>query len=55
MEKKYIELRIKSFLKRINWKNKLMSIEDLLLGIAIGNAFGAGVEFQDRDWIKTKY
>lgn len=30
-----------------------MSIEDLLLGIAIGDAFGAGVEFQDRDWIRA--
>lgn len=28
-----------------------MDIEALLLGIAIGDAFGAGVEFQDRDWI----
>lgn len=28
-----------------------MKIEDILLGIAIGDAFGAGVEFQDRDWI----
>ncbi len=28
-----------------------MSIEDLLIGTAIGDAFGAGVEFQDRDWI----
>ncbi len=26
-------------------------IEDLLLGLAIGDAFGAGVEFQDRNWI----
>ena len=29
-----------------------MKIEDVLLGIAIGDAFGAGVEFQDRDWIR---
>lgn len=28
-----------------------MDIESLLLGTAIGDAFGAGVEFQDRDWI----
>ena len=26
-------------------------IKDMLLGIAIGDAFGAGVEFQDRNWI----
>lgn len=30
-----------------------MKIEDLLIGIAIGDAFGAGVEFQDRDWIRA--
>ncbi len=30
-----------------------MSFSDVLLGIAIGDAFGAGVEFQDRDWIKS--
>lgn len=29
-----------------------MNIRDLLLGMAIGDAFGAGVEFQDRRWIK---
>ena len=29
-----------------------MNIENLLLGTAIGDAFGAGVEFQDRDWIR---
>lgn len=29
-----------------------MKIKDLLFGIAIGDAFGAGVEFQDRNWIK---
>jgi ADP-ribosylglycohydrolase len=29
-----------------------MKIENVLLGIAIGDAFGAGVEFQDRDWIR---
>lgn len=27
-------------------------IRDMLLGIAVGDAFGAGIEFQDRDWIK---
>jgi ADP-ribosylglycohydrolase len=31
-------------------KNK---INNLLLGFAIGDAFGAGVEFQDRDWIRA--
>jgi ADP-ribosylglycohydrolase len=30
-----------------------MNIENLLIGIAIGDAFGAGVEFQDRDWIRA--
>ena len=30
-----------------------MNTKDLLLGIAIGDAFGAGVEFQDRDWIRA--
>lgn len=29
-----------------------MNIEEMLLGIAIGDAFGAGVEFQDRNWIR---
>lgn len=28
-------------------------IENLLLGIAIGDAVGAGVEFQGRDWIRS--
>jgi len=28
-----------------------MNFYEILLGIAIGDAFGAGVEFQDRDWI----
>lgn len=28
-------------------------IESFLLGTAIGDAFGAGVEFQDRDWIRA--
>lgn len=27
-------------------------IDDILLGIAIGDAYGAGVEFQDRNWIR---
>lgn len=31
-----------------------MSIEACLIGFAIGDAFGAGVEFQDRDWIRAK-
>lgn len=29
-----------------------MRFQDILLGIAIGDAFGAGVEFQDRHWIQ---
>ncbi len=29
-----------------------MKIQDILLRIAIGDAFGAGVEFQDRNWIR---
>jgi len=29
-----------------------MNIENILLGIAIGDAFAAGVEFQDRNWIR---
>lgn len=29
-----------------------MNIENILLGTAIGDAFGAGVEFQDRNWIR---
>lgn len=28
-----------------------MDIEGLIIGTAIGDAYGAGVEFQDRDWI----
>jgi ADP-ribosylglycohydrolase len=27
-------------------------MKNILIGIAIGDAFGAGVEFQDREWIK---
>lgn len=30
-----------------------MKFSDILLGFAIGDAFGAGLEFQDRDWIKA--
>lgn len=30
----------------------MVNYKNLLLGIAIGDAFGAGVEFQDRDWIE---
>lgn len=26
--------------------------DDLFLGYAIGDAFGAGAEFQDRNWIR---
>ncbi|EAY25060.1 ADP-ribosylglycohydrolase family protein [Microscilla marina] len=29
-----------------------MNLQDILLGFAIGDAFGAGVEFQDRNWIR---
>ena len=29
-----------------------LDIYNILLGTAIGDAFGAGVEFQDRDWIR---
>lgn len=29
-----------------------MNVENILLGIAVGDAFGAGVEFQDRDLIR---
>jgi len=29
-----------------------MNVKDMLLGIAVGDAFGAGIEFQSRDWIK---
>lgn len=31
-----------------------MNIQNLLIGTAIGDSFGAGVEFQDRDWIRKK-
>lgn len=30
----------------------MLNIKHLLLGIAIGDAFGAGIEFQDRHWIR---
>lgn len=30
-----------------------MKIKEVLWGIAIGDAFGAGIEFQDRDWIRA--
>lgn len=30
-----------------------MNFENLVIGFAIGDAFGAGVEFQDRDWIRA--
>lgn len=32
----------------------MTTIEELLLGIAIGDAFGAGVEFQDYEWIQQQ-
>ncbi|KOY85208.1 ADP-ribosylglycohydrolase [bacterium 336/3] len=28
-------------------------LQDILLGIAIGDAYGAGIEFEDRDWLKA--
>ncbi|MFT6334835.1 MAG: ADP-ribosylglycohydrolase [Halioglobus sp.] len=31
--------------------NNQLTIKDLLFGLAIGDAYGAGVEFQDRNWI----
>ncbi|MEN0050220.1 MAG: ADP-ribosylglycohydrolase family protein [Bacteroidota bacterium] len=31
----------------------LINLQNLLIGFAIGDAFGAGVEFQDRDWIRS--
>ena len=31
-----------------------MNIQNILIGTAIGDAFGAGVEFQDRDWVREK-
>lgn len=34
-------------------KEVAMNIRDILIGIAIGDALGAGVEFQDRDWIRN--
>lgn len=30
-----------------------MYLQDILLALTIGDAFGAGVEFQDRNWIKS--
>lgn len=30
-----------------------MNIQNILIGTAIGDAFGAGVEFQDRTWIRA--
>ncbi|MDF1694352.1 MAG: ADP-ribosylglycohydrolase family protein [Saprospiraceae bacterium] len=30
-----------------------MEVFDILLGTAIGDAYGAGVEFQDREWIRA--
>jgi ADP-ribosylglycohydrolase len=29
-----------------------LNLNDVLIGLAIGDAYGAGVEFQDRDWIR---
>lgn len=29
-----------------------INFKDILLGIAIGDAYGAGLEFQDRDWMR---
>jgi ADP-ribosylglycohydrolase len=28
-------------------------LQDILLGVAIGDAYGAGLEFEDRDWLKA--
>lgn len=33
-------------------KHKIVNLYNVLLGIAIGDAFGAGLEFQDRNWIQ---
>ncbi|HLC33226.1 MAG TPA: ADP-ribosylglycohydrolase family protein [Candidatus Nanoarchaeia archaeon] len=30
-----------------------MGITDALIGIAVGDAFGSGIEFQDRNWIRA--
>jgi len=30
-----------------------MNLKDVFLGIAVGDAFGGGIEFQSRDWIKN--
>ncbi|MDJ1492362.1 ADP-ribosylglycohydrolase family protein [Cytophagaceae bacterium DM2B3-1] len=32
---------------------KPINFQDILLGVAIGDAFGAGIEFMDRDWIRN--
>ncbi len=29
----------------------MINFSNLLVGLAIGDAYGAGVEFQDRNWI----
>ena len=29
-----------------------MNVKNIILGIAVGDAFGGGIEFQSRDWIK---
>lgn len=29
----------------------LTDVDSMLLGVAIGDAFGAGIEFQDSEWI----
>jgi len=29
-----------------------IKFSDILIGFAIGDAFGAGIEFQDRNWIR---
>ena len=36
----------------LNLKINKMKVRDILFGIAIGDAFAAGIEFQDRNWIR---
>mmetsp|Transcript_18180 Transcript_18180/g.23933 ORF Transcript_18180/g.23933 Transcript_18180/m.23933 type:complete len:415 (-) Transcript_18180:129-1373(-) len=48
--------KCKTWLKRKNRRNEASSldygIESMLLGVAIGDAFGAGIEFQDAHFIR---
>ncbi|MEZ5041297.1 MAG: ADP-ribosylglycohydrolase family protein [Saprospiraceae bacterium] len=34
-------------------KKEKLNLSQILIGVAIGDAFGAGVEFQDRHWIRA--